>query len=104
MTLLLSRKKGTTAPEFFPFAAADAAGIKIKAVTAPNYSEDHRRLHAKAIEVVCRQGRLLVTGSINATTPALSEVKNVEVGVLRIFRRSVDLFGWQPTARPKVAG
>jgi hypothetical protein len=92
------------APEYFPFSAADAAGLKVKAVTATICSEDRRRLHAKAIEVVCRQGRLLLSGSVNATTPALLEAKNVEVGVLRTLNRTTDLFGWRPAARPKIAG
>jgi hypothetical protein len=92
------------APEYFPFRNADKDGLEVRAVTAPLFSDDSRRLHAKVIEVICRRGRLVLSGSVNATTPALSEVKNIEVGVLRILGRNIDLFGWQPTPRPRGIG
>ena len=66
-------------------------------------SEESRRLHAKLIEIVCRHGRLLLSGSVNATAPALTETNNVEVGVLRILK-ATDPFGWRATKRPKGPG
>lgn len=42
-----------------------------------------RALHAKAFQVICRRGRMLVSGSANATTSALY-TGNVEASVLRI--------------------
>jgi hypothetical protein len=44
-----------------------------------------RALHAKAFEVTCRRGRILVSGSANASTAALY-TGNVEASVLRIQR------------------
>jgi hypothetical protein len=45
-----------------------------------------RPLHAKALEVLCRDGRLLVSGSANCTTAALGRNGNVEACVVRIQR------------------
>jgi hypothetical protein len=58
--------------------------------------DDTRRLHAKAIEVICRHGRLLITGSANATTAAIGRSGNVEVCVARLQRRRQ--LGWQGQA------
>ena len=44
-----------------------------------------RALHAKAFEIVCRRGRMLVSGSANATIAALY-AGNIEASVLRIQR------------------
>ena len=46
-----------------------------------------RALHAKAFEITCRRGRMLVSGSANATTAALY-TGNVEASVLRIQRET----------------
>jgi hypothetical protein len=55
-----------------------------------------RRLHAKAFEIMCKRGRILVSGSANGTAAALEEQRNVEACVVRIQRdRSV---GWKLTA------
>lgn len=59
------------------------------------FAADKRMLHAKAIEVMCRRGRILVSGSANGTHPGLFGA-NVEASVLRL-QRDV-LVGWQPTA------
>jgi hypothetical protein len=45
-----------------------------------------RRLHAKAFEVMCKRGRVLLSGSANATTAALGSNRNVEACVARIQR------------------
>jgi hypothetical protein len=51
-----------------------------------------RRLHAKAFEILCRRGRVLVSGSANGTAAALGPNRNIEACVVRIQReRSV---GW----------
>jgi hypothetical protein len=50
-----------------------------------------RALHAKALEVTCRRGRILASGSANATTAALY-AGNVEASVLRIQRETQ--VGW----------
>jgi hypothetical protein len=89
--------------EHFPFDEADVAKFRTKPVTGPLFSNDLRKLHAKLIEVVCRQGCLCLSGSANATPPALSSIQNVEVGVLRILP-SEGRFKWQPTKRPQDRG
>ena len=63
---------------------------------------DHRRLHAKSVEVRCRQGRLLLAGSANATHAGLFGT-NIEASVLRVQRDAKSF--WQssvgtPPARP----
>ena len=47
--------------------------------------EKPRRLHAKMFEVICRDGRVVMSGSANATSAALN-VGNVEACVARIYR------------------
>jgi hypothetical protein len=94
-----------SAPEFFPFEEAAGASIRVRPVIADSFSDLKRRLHAKAIDIECRRGRILFTGSVNATDPALSKARNVEIGVLRILD-APDIYGWAPTANTKgeVAG
>ena len=54
--------------------------------------EAARLLHAKAFELLCRRGRLLISGSANGTAAALDANHNVEACVVRIQReRSI---GW----------
>ena len=54
--------------------------------------EAERLLHAKAFELLCKRGRLLISGSANGTAAALDASYNVEACVLRIQReRSI---GW----------
>ena len=54
--------------------------------------EAARLLHAKAFELLCKRGRLLISGSANGTAAALDASHNVEACVMRIQRqRSI---GW----------
>ncbi len=53
-------------------------------IKAP-FGDDGRHLHAKCFEVVCRNGRLILAGSANATQAALFS-GNVEASLLRIQR------------------
>lgn len=55
-------------------------------------NKDARPLHGKLFEVLCKRGRLLVSGSANATTSALSAGMNIEASVVRIQRER--LSGW----------
>lgn len=48
--------------------------------------KDERRLHAKAFEVMCKRGRVLVSGSANDTAAALEADSNVEACIVRIQR------------------
>ncbi|GMO20757.1 hypothetical protein BwSF21_14820 [Bradyrhizobium ottawaense] len=82
------------APEIFDFAASAAAGFRAWPVAADLFN-DTRSLHAKLFEINCRRGTFVVTGSANATTPALSG-RNVEAVVVRRFDKSYS-FGWRPS-------
>lgn len=61
-------------------------GSKWKPVNVSDaFGGDDRPLHAKSIELVCRRGRLLLSGSANVTHAGLFG-RNVEASVLRIQR------------------
>jgi hypothetical protein len=63
------------------------------------FAEDERPLHGKCFEIVCRRGRLIMSGSANATTAALY-AGNVEASLVRIQRET--LLGWNsaPSCKP----
>lgn len=68
--------------------------IAVQAVQLEIMDDPHRRhLHAKAFEVICKRGRILLSGSANATTAALSAGRNVEASVARIQRERI--VGWR---------
>ena len=69
-------------------------------ITAP-FDDKDRRLHAKCFEVMCRRGRLVLSGSANATSAGL-ERGNVEASLLRIQRNA--MVGWmsQPAVAPPI--
>ena len=48
--------------------------------------EAARLLHAKAFELLCKRGRLLISGSANGTAAALEANHNIEACVIRIQR------------------
>ncbi|MFC0386882.1 hypothetical protein [Muricoccus vinaceus] len=86
-----------------------AANVKVEPVCvevldAVDPSDKARLLHAKLFEVVCRKGRLVLSGSANATTAALGGGGNVEACVVRIQREATVGWNWQPaeplTERP----
>ena len=65
--------------------------------------EAARMLHAKAFELLCKRGRLLISGSSNGTAAALDASHNVEACVMRIQRERSN--GWsyvevEPPDRP----
>lgn len=75
----------------------------VVAVDADAFEEGRdRRLHAKAFEVLCSKGRLLVSGSANATSAALSG-RNVEACVARIQRDVAVGWLWIPGRRYRIA-
>ena len=61
-------------------------GASIQPVAVEPFSLDSRHLHAKAFEVVCRKGRIVLSGSANATVAALDRNRNVELCLARIER------------------
>lgn len=62
--------------------------------------EAERRLHAKVFEILCRRGRLLVTGSANGTNAALGRDGNIEACVLRILRNRTTGWRWAAAEPP----
>lgn len=65
-----------------------------------------RPLHAKLFEIVCKNGRLVLSGSANATSAALeahanSERGNIEVGILRRFPDATRQWSLLPATVPK---
>ena len=80
------------APEIFDFTASVKAGFKVSPVASELFV-DTRSLHAKLFEIQCRRGSLVVTGSANATTAALSG-RNVEAAVVRKYDQPY-AFGWR---------
>lgn len=61
-----------------------------------------RILHAKMFEIVCTKGRLIVSGSANATMAALDKGRNVEACVLRILPASSSIWTLSWCAPPAV--
>lgn len=72
-----------------------AAKRQLEPVMLSHLAGDHRRLHAKTLEVHCRQGRLLLAGSANATNAGLFG-DNIEASVLRVQRNARSY--WQSSA------
>ena len=68
---------------------ANVIPIEIKALE----EKKPRPLHAKVFEVMCKKGRIILSGSANATHPALSRQRNIEVCVARIQRGTA--VGWE---------
>ena len=86
--------RGGAAPDW-PFDALQAW----KSVGVQHLVGDERRLHGKAIEVVCRRGRLLLSGSANATEAGLFG-RNVEANVLRVQRDANSYWQTSPGTPP----
>lgn len=59
---------------------------------SPFAADDGRPLHAKAFEILCKRGRIVVSGSPNASIAALAPNRNVEACVVRLQRN--EMVGW----------
>ena len=59
-------------------------GALIEPISVEALSGETRHLHAKLFEIVCRRGRIVLSGSANATMAALDRRRNVELCVARI--------------------
>jgi len=79
------------APSVFNFEAAAAFGLSARPVSCDEFN-DARSLHSKVFDIGCRRGRLIISGSANATIQALGTA-NVEAVVARIHD-SAPFFGW----------
>lgn len=62
------------------------APAQINPVRLDFLAADPRVLHAKAFEILCRNGRLVISGSANASDRALGPSANVEAVILRVQR------------------
>jgi hypothetical protein len=62
---------------------------------------EDRPLHAKLFEIICQNGRLLVSGSANATRAAMLSHGNIEVCTARIERDSSAAWSFQ-AAEPQI--
>lgn len=69
--------------EHFRFDLADEAKPVVLEILNDE-AKEARPLHAKLIEIVCADARLIVSGSVNVSRPALTATENVELAVLRI--------------------
>lgn len=58
--------------------------------------DDDRRLHAKLFEIVCRSGRVEISGSANCSNAALRSCGNVEACVVRVERDVTSLWTFSP--------
>jgi hypothetical protein len=76
------------------------SSVTVKPVAIALFAEDTRRLHAKAFEMVCREGRIVISGSANATLAALEGERNVELCVARIQRDPVVVWNATPSSVP----
>lgn len=76
-----------------------AGGIGKPIRVVGEYSDDPRLLHAKCFEITCRNGRLIVSGSVNATRAALDK-GNIEAAVVRIQPNASAFWTLQPASPP----
>lgn len=73
---------------------------KVSPVAIESFADDERSLHAKVYEVLCRRGRILMSGSSNATNAGLDRARNVELNVVRIERKKNSGWKLSPAIRP----
>lgn len=82
----------------FPFQAASTWPRPVSTVKPSR--KDKRFVHAKWFEFQTGTGKLLLTGSINATRKALLTTDNVELGVLRALAPGNASLEWQNCEEP----
>lgn len=76
--------------------------VEVRAVELDVLKEEKpRKLHAKAFEIICRRGRLLISGSPNASTAALGAGRNVEACVARFQRDRIVGWTYVPSSPPQ---
>ena len=62
-----------------------------------------RLLHAKMFEINCKRGRLVLSGSANATMAALDKNRNIEACVARIHRNNRNVWLYSRSEPPAIA-
>jgi hypothetical protein len=65
-------------------------------------AQGRRRLHGKLFEIVCKRGRVIVSGSANGTAAALDRSQNVEACVVRIHRSPSKGWTFKPSEPPEI--
>ena len=85
----------------FPFHLTESWNQKVLPVR-PRRS-DKRFVHAKWYEFDTAVGRVLLTGSVNATHKALETTDNVELAVLRRIEPGADTLQWDQSEAPSFA-
>lgn len=66
------------------------------------HAEADRRLHGKLFEIVCKRGRIVMSGSANGTGAALGRRRNVEACVVRIQRDRTTGWSHSPCDPPEL--
>jgi len=64
-------------------------------------AQGSRRLHGKLFEIVCKRGRVIVSGSANGTAAALEQDHNIEACVVRIQRTPTTGWTFRPSDPPQ---
>lgn len=82
----------------FPFSETSAWSTKVTPVVPG--MQDARFVHAKWYEFAFDGGRVLLSGSINATRKSLTTSDNVELGVLRFLPDGVSPLTWSQAEPP----
>jgi hypothetical protein len=82
----------------FPFEAAAAWSTAVESQRAA--LPGNRFVHAKWIECECGGATVLLTGSFNSTSKALTTTENVELGVLRVISGSDPMLHWEACDPP----
>jgi hypothetical protein len=83
----------------FPFRRASKWPVRVSAVALDRKGE-MRSLHAKWMEWKTSSGILTLTGSINATRQALSDINNIEIGVVRLAQVDSGWAVWKKAQIP----
>jgi hypothetical protein len=82
----------------------NTVGVAIEPVEVEPLSTESRPLHAKIIEVVCRKGRIVLSGSANSTMAGLDRKRNVELCVARIHHDPSTAWRYSPSSAPLQVG
>ncbi len=100
---VLASAEGAPPPNSpFPFHNHAPTSVRVEAAAVIPPAGSSNKLHAKWLEIVCRDGTtLVVTGSLNATTQSLHTTRNIELVTLRLLTPGAEpLLAWIPCPPP----
>ncbi len=88
----------------FPFHAHATTSLRLEAATVRAPSGGTRPLHAKWLDIACRDGTtLVVTGSLNATTQSMHTTHNIELVTVRTLPAGTPPpLDWTPCPAPGI--